>query len=399
LSDYKVYYGEYTLKYWINMIIHREIVLPDYQRNFVWSEQKVIKFIQSLSDEQFVPPVTIGTYTKDGQHYHYILDGQQRLSSLLLTWLGVYPNSGKEFSGDGEIDFADNDDNNEAEESAPNVKKWSIKAIQDGIEDEYTKDGILSKINATKAYHSIDCSQLKLSNSFWDNKILGFAYIKPLQEDSEKQSEYYSSLFRNINISSVPLTPLESRSSLYWLKPGLEEFFQPFFFNDVRVNKTRKLDFIKYLALVSQYIKVNDTSKITSIARGYSGKRGAKTFEDYLENYIYHVIGNKDGATFSKLMDDWQVRMENTIKTYKDLEINMDFPSIRNADSYIFGLVYWTLFKGRDIDTTKKDDLKKAIDDYINKMDDSHKVHPEQLQYLRNRIRNSIDIYEKSLKS
>lgn len=32
----KVYYGEYTLKHWINMMLTGNIVLPDYQRHFVW---------------------------------------------------------------------------------------------------------------------------------------------------------------------------------------------------------------------------------------------------------------------------------------------------------------------------------------------------------------------------
>jgi uncharacterized protein with ParB-like and HNH nuclease domain len=144
------------------MIIHKEIVLPEYQRNFVWSEQKVVKFIQSLSEEQFVPPVTIGTFNKGPQNPHYILDGQQRLSSLLLTWLGIYPN-GKEFSGDGEIDFADNDDNNEEDDAEPdsNVKKWSLKAIQEKTKDDYSRERILNRIKSPESYHDIDLSRLK----------------------------------------------------------------------------------------------------------------------------------------------------------------------------------------------------------------------------------------------
>lgn len=35
----KVYYGEYTLKHWIRLMLREEIVLPEYQRHFVWSER------------------------------------------------------------------------------------------------------------------------------------------------------------------------------------------------------------------------------------------------------------------------------------------------------------------------------------------------------------------------
>ena len=30
--DNKVYYGEYSLKHWINLILKGNVILPDYQR-------------------------------------------------------------------------------------------------------------------------------------------------------------------------------------------------------------------------------------------------------------------------------------------------------------------------------------------------------------------------------
>ena len=33
----KVYYGEYSLDHWIKLILKKNIVLPDYQRNFTWT--------------------------------------------------------------------------------------------------------------------------------------------------------------------------------------------------------------------------------------------------------------------------------------------------------------------------------------------------------------------------
>lgn len=37
----KVYYGEYTLKHWIKLMLSGNIVLPEYQRHFVWCERDV----------------------------------------------------------------------------------------------------------------------------------------------------------------------------------------------------------------------------------------------------------------------------------------------------------------------------------------------------------------------
>ena len=36
----RVYYGEYSLKHWIDLILSKNLVLPDYQRYFVWNEKK-----------------------------------------------------------------------------------------------------------------------------------------------------------------------------------------------------------------------------------------------------------------------------------------------------------------------------------------------------------------------
>ena len=41
----KVYYGEYTLKHWIRLMLREEIVLPEYQRHFVWSERDLKRLI------------------------------------------------------------------------------------------------------------------------------------------------------------------------------------------------------------------------------------------------------------------------------------------------------------------------------------------------------------------
>ena len=68
------------------------IVLPDYQRLFVWKEEDVKNFINQVKDEQFVPTLTIGHYVDgEGNRTNLILDGQQRLSSILLAYLGLYP--------------------------------------------------------------------------------------------------------------------------------------------------------------------------------------------------------------------------------------------------------------------------------------------------------------------
>lgn len=42
--DKKVYYGEYTLKHWIELLLKNNLELPPYQRNFVWKKEQVKEF-------------------------------------------------------------------------------------------------------------------------------------------------------------------------------------------------------------------------------------------------------------------------------------------------------------------------------------------------------------------
>lgn len=43
----RIYYGEYSLKYWIEMLLKKKITLPEYQRSFVWSDNAL-----NIDDEE-----------------------------------------------------------------------------------------------------------------------------------------------------------------------------------------------------------------------------------------------------------------------------------------------------------------------------------------------------------
>ena len=49
----RVYYGEYTLKHWIDLMLTEDIVLPDYQRYFVWDDRQAKLLIDSFRDDQW----------------------------------------------------------------------------------------------------------------------------------------------------------------------------------------------------------------------------------------------------------------------------------------------------------------------------------------------------------
>lgn len=85
--DNRVYYGEYSLKHWIDLILKENIILPEYQRFFVWSEKKVETLISTFKNKQFVPPVTIGAFKLNSTNQNLIL------CKLPQNWPWVRENS------------------------------------------------------------------------------------------------------------------------------------------------------------------------------------------------------------------------------------------------------------------------------------------------------------------
>ena len=48
----RVHYGEFTLDYWLEQLISGGIVLPEYQRSFVWSKEQIINLIKSVDRDE-----------------------------------------------------------------------------------------------------------------------------------------------------------------------------------------------------------------------------------------------------------------------------------------------------------------------------------------------------------
>lgn len=142
----KVYYGEYTLKHWIKLMLSGNIVLPEYQRHFVWRECDVKRLLQSLSDGQFVQPVTIALYDDNAIRQNLILDGQQRLTSLLLAYLGYFPDKKKYELGDS-IKVANEDDSAIDDGASPSEGfLWQYTDILKYGKDKFE---IISNINTS----------------------------------------------------------------------------------------------------------------------------------------------------------------------------------------------------------------------------------------------------------
>lgn len=388
--DNRVYYGEYSLQHWIDLILKKNIILPDYQRYFVWDETKVETLIDTFRKKQFIPPVTIGAYNTDGTNKNLVLDGQQRITSILLAYLGLYPDAQKYKKAIEQ--FANDNDDSDDDIPLDNILEWNFSRL---TSKGKSKEEILSKITPNN-YKLIN---LGIDQHFLDSNFLGFSYLVPKSKNEKEQQRYYSSVFRNINIQGQPLLPQESRASLYFLDQDLVQLLSPNFCKRIiikLISSEAKADFVRYLSLLSHYHKDSNEGKV---ARGYK-----QNMEKYYEEYIYSAINDDDSKTYgrfsrifpNKKYEDQLFELESAVS---NLKIPEEHSSIIDVDVYLFGLTYHTLFKRKKIDSSKAVDLKDKLSKRIAefKRDSSHHKSPNNLGHLRSRIASSISIYGRFL--
>ena len=390
----RVYYGEYTLEHWIKLILRGNIILPKYQRHFVWDSKKVENLIETLKKKEYIPSVTIGVITdNDNDNKNYILDGQQRLTSILLAYLAVFPNKEK-FKEQDSIDYANENDDSNIDENDERIE-WTFEKIVSLDKEEREKN-----MGESDFYRPLN---IIVDENFWSKTFLGFAYIVPYVQDKDKQQKFYSSVFRNINIQGQTLSIQESRKSLYFLKDGFDNFFETNVVRNLKVmqpTQPKDVDFVKYLALLSQYKKDGNANRL---AFGYSGtKKSYGTMEDYYEEYIYSVVGECTSnlfAPFSEIFSDgdYQSRYDSLGRIINTLIDNKNFTSIIDLDMYLFGLVYKVIFENKEIDLNKKIELVGELSDKIEdlKRNLAHTKSPSNLNHLKNRVASSIEIYNK----
>lgn len=389
--DNKVFYGEYSIAYWIELMLTKKILLPSYQRHYVWNEESLSNLIMTFKEKRFVPPITLGAFKyNDGRKCNYIIDGQQRLTSLLLAYLGIFPDKEKYKAHLKALANGEEQPKDDGEDQFDNVLEWTFKTLTD---KGNTKTEIIAKLEPEN-YKTID---LKIDKDFLENTFLGFSYIVPLVEGNEQQ-KFYTKTFREINIQGEKLLAIESRRSLYFLNEKLEKFFEPDFAREYSikvVGETQQFDFSRYLCFMAAYNKQNNVNKV---ARGFGGRK----IENYIENYVYSVVDGKYEdifGTFESVFSEGDFSNDmNVLKNMlKELNIPKEYPSIINMDMFFFGLIFEVLFCHKKINVVKKDELRlnlmKKIE--ILRHEENHAQTPALFKYMRKRITESLNIYSK----
>lgn len=416
----RVYYGEYTLRHWLNLMLTRNIDLPEYQRSFVWEEEDVKRMLDSLTQGQFILPVTIAHYQDEERTTNMILDGQQRLTSLLLAYLGYMPK--KEMFRATEDGLALGDDSREEDTGTP--MEWTYKLLLSDKPQENILKRIEERLREDERYIKMEIDFNRDKEEFYDKTFLGFSFIIPNSTDTRETQRYFSTLFRNMNYLGQKLSSLESRRSLYFLNYDYRNYFDGKLENGedvlcgiriVENMQPKKIDLIRYLSLLSQRMVVRN-HEIWRVMVGYSAYSSR---ESYYVDYVAYIVNleqesRKDkfnGFDIEKTFPD-HVWKERYVTIHEFLERNKrrlgldekfkdSFTSWIDADYWLFGLFHYVLFKGKRI--VREDELIEAIRKEVhakrrqreNGILTEYQRNPNRIGNLRERIERSIDIYSR----
>lgn len=398
----RVYYGQYSLKHWINLMLKGNIVLPEYQRSFVWEKDDIQRLIKSFNDGQFVQPITIAqSLNKENEVINIILDGQQRLTSILLYDLGLFPIKA---NFQEVISLEENNTN------LSNNKKKKRTRI------EWRFEKVLQKEKDKKDYEEFKI-ELEDKDDFLDNHFLGFSYIVPECNDCSEINSYYSTLFRKINYYGEALTPRECRSSLYYMNSEIKNYFEgktndnKNILCDIKTpGNNTNIDIIRYLSNLSLYYALKENKKEDEF-KFY-------TKEEFYTDYVFHVLGQEtEDYDFTKfnfettLKNNWNNSYERICDFINNNSeyYNLENPSWNEIDFWLSGLIYCNLFKGK-IETLKDgknlfDDIKaeiernKGLNTAIDKFEEIDLREPLEQIYKKEEFKILEEIKEKEFEN
>ena len=88
--------ADYPVDALVKRVAAKDIVIPEFQRGYVWSLKEASRFVESLLLGLPVPSIFLSEEAETQQLL--VIDGQQRLLSLYYYYDGIWPSARKEFA-------------------------------------------------------------------------------------------------------------------------------------------------------------------------------------------------------------------------------------------------------------------------------------------------------------
>ena len=291
------------------------IVMPDFQRKYVWTKKQVAELIVSFM--LGIPIPTIYGYSEfddeDEKEKIYIIDGQQRLTSILFYYYSIFPKSLKNRKKYDHKLFELCENRKKLKDELKNssnlldkqVLKKEIDSIEEKIKQKYDIQLDVRFQTKVEDQGSVEIKDLSLDNlSLKSQNGILTTSLEMTMLKNFKKLENLSRIFNIYNSTGKPLTEDEIRKALYnknYLYEKITEFC-------IKVDKDKSY---------SEFSKFNSTDILVS---------EKKIFQllSYYFNLTFSFIDGEykeDKEKLKKFIFKENFKTENLIKSTLDLKI------------------------------------------------------------------------------
>ena len=393
------YMGAYSLKTWIRKILKKEIELPDYQRDFTWDFGNGKALKESLEKGYYIPPVTLAKHRdKNNEIKTYLLDGQQRLTSIICLYLGVWPKDKNNKNTQKE------DEKEEYEEEF--FSNFTFKILQDlqssNVKNLLEKPDEFREIILKNESIYLEKQELKIDNI--NDLFLPYCLIIPNFKENEKkeEKEFFAETFKRINTSGKALTDRELRRSIFWIYEDIEK--------DIYTESIKKFeeglktiktfqdnnDFLAYLVIICDF-KQRKNYAMAHYNRWHKFNRYIVDFLLCCGKEEYNEIWTRENI---ECLKNNQKRFEESKKYFLDFFKNnrkTEKGNISYQDMYLLSFAYYIYFTNEQISREKINNLletaKSAMKEYLEniKQKQDYDNNPNTIQRIRERLKLMFD--------
>ena len=321
LSRYEIttYVTQRSVESLIKWVDKKKIIIPDFQRDYVWPKSVASKLIDSVLLNLPIPNIFLYKLNEDGEEVFYVVDGFQRIQTLKYFRDGIWNQNSniKENVGNKNEFINSNFKINCKSSEWYNLDYLSLSSNDKFNFDEYSVNLTIfeqsnpeNKNSMFEVFERINTGSDKLSEQEIRNAIYAGEFLKEVktQANSKEFSKiiendsfmkkrqnnidlfirfvsYYYAYINDFKIEGIKITTSK--------KDTLNNFCDYF-------NKKNKELYIKYIELVKKSIK-------TIYNFDYTSMYGKKRNEENISNKVHAVFS--EALVIAVIINDFKIKI------------------------------------------------------------------------------------------
>lgn len=362
-------------------------IVPDYQREYIWSDKEVGKLLEDIDDEiggSSTSEYFIGTIlvSPTAQKNHYeVIDGQQRLTTfflILCALRALFKNEPQEQTLNGLISTSYTDSNGEINislklnpkyENADEVISAIVKAnnkpedvkgmvVAAGVKQFGSLENLINAYNTVYQFLNTNYKENGALKKYWGYLSNNVIFIQISTDVSSALK-----IFETINERGVGLNPMDLLKNLLFTNVKLDEFTKlknewKKITKPLEENKEKPLRFLRYF-LMANYKIENDRSDSTvredEIYEWFTNKKNVTRCNYQTEPFVF----------VRKIIKNVETFMSFTQGKGNDGKDNVYMNNIRKLTGGAFSLHYVLLLASYTLPKELFDYLLKQLETFL----------------------------------